>query len=303
MDVISCTSLGSSTGLAADGPEWKCQADLPSSVRLGRVHVSCEGWDRPGTRGADPDLIVKGSCALEYRLLYNVDPLDTSARTARKRGSSAHEPGGGSGPFGDVLLWAGAAMALYFILKGFGVFGQGAAHGGAAGARAGAGRGGHGGGGGGGGGWWPGGGGGGGAGGSHPPPPYTKSDSGQQQQQQGQGTSSASINAGLRPGFWTGLGAGVAGMAARNFFAGGGGGGGRDDNYGFRARNHRGAGGMAGWGGYEDDRDARFGAAAGPGPGTRARAQARSWGRDDDFGSGGSEPMRSSTGFGGTSIR
>jgi hypothetical protein len=26
----------------------KCEADLPESLRLGRVQVSCEGWTGPG---------------------------------------------------------------------------------------------------------------------------------------------------------------------------------------------------------------------------------------------------------------
>ncbi|GAB1526945.1 hypothetical protein RhiTH_010119 [Rhizoctonia solani] len=35
--------------------DWKCEADLPSSLRFGKLHVSCEGWDRPG----DPH-VLKG---------------------------------------------------------------------------------------------------------------------------------------------------------------------------------------------------------------------------------------------------
>lgn len=35
--VVACQSLG-------DG-QWKCEADLPYSVRMGKVEVSCEGWD------------------------------------------------------------------------------------------------------------------------------------------------------------------------------------------------------------------------------------------------------------------
>ena len=35
--------------------DWKCEADLPESLRFGRVEVSCEGWDGPG----DP-YVLKG---------------------------------------------------------------------------------------------------------------------------------------------------------------------------------------------------------------------------------------------------
>ncbi|PPQ67518.1 hypothetical protein CVT25_006059 [Psilocybe cyanescens] len=41
-----------------------CEADLPDSLRFGRVQVSCEGWSKPG----DP-YVLKGSCSLEYRLV------------------------------------------------------------------------------------------------------------------------------------------------------------------------------------------------------------------------------------------
>ncbi|KAK9893849.1 DUF1183-domain-containing protein [Cystobasidium minutum MCA 4210] len=50
-DVVQCTAVG------RNGPdtEWKCQAELPSSIRFGRVQVSCEGYDSP-----DDPFILKG---------------------------------------------------------------------------------------------------------------------------------------------------------------------------------------------------------------------------------------------------
>ncbi|KAJ7455392.1 DUF1183-domain-containing protein [Mycena galericulata] len=59
-EVVRCQSLGGS-GTEID---WKCEADLPESLRFGRVQVSCEGWSRAG----DP-YVLKGSCSLEYRLV------------------------------------------------------------------------------------------------------------------------------------------------------------------------------------------------------------------------------------------
>jgi len=72
-DVVRCTNTGGS-GVEVD---WKvsarkgirldvadricviaplqCEADLPNSLRMGRVEVSCEGWSRPG----DP-YVLKG---------------------------------------------------------------------------------------------------------------------------------------------------------------------------------------------------------------------------------------------------
>ena len=54
-DVVRCTNSGGS-GTDVD---WKCEADLPESLRLGRVEVSCEGWDGPG----DP-YVLKGEHTL-----------------------------------------------------------------------------------------------------------------------------------------------------------------------------------------------------------------------------------------------
>lgn len=59
-EVVRCTNIGGS-GVDVD---WKCEADLPSSLRFGKVGVSCEGWSGPG----DP-YVMKGSCSLEYSLV------------------------------------------------------------------------------------------------------------------------------------------------------------------------------------------------------------------------------------------
>jgi len=58
-EVVRCRNIGGS-GINVD---WKCEADLPSSLRFGKVEVSCEGWNGPG----DP-YVMKGSCSLEYHL-------------------------------------------------------------------------------------------------------------------------------------------------------------------------------------------------------------------------------------------
>lgn len=61
----------------------KCEADLPDSLRFGRVEVSCEGWSGPGDpyvlKGLFRRLNVHlchdtyswypGSCGLQYRLV------------------------------------------------------------------------------------------------------------------------------------------------------------------------------------------------------------------------------------------
>ncbi|KAF8149887.1 hypothetical protein B0H34DRAFT_678835 [Crassisporium funariophilum] len=59
-EAVRCVNLGGGVGTDVD---WKCEADLPDSLRFGKVEVSCEGWSKPG----DP-YVLKGSCSLEYRL-------------------------------------------------------------------------------------------------------------------------------------------------------------------------------------------------------------------------------------------
>lgn len=59
---IQCTN----TGFDGKDYNWKCDASLPKSLRLGDVRVSCEGYDYPD----DPYILV-GSCGLKYTLEYN----------------------------------------------------------------------------------------------------------------------------------------------------------------------------------------------------------------------------------------
>jgi len=60
-EVIQCTNMGS------DGTDyqWKCDTDLPDDYRLGRISVSCEGYNNP----QDPYILI-GSCGVEYELDY-----------------------------------------------------------------------------------------------------------------------------------------------------------------------------------------------------------------------------------------
>jgi hypothetical protein len=45
--------------------QWKCEAELDNSVRLGKVEVTCEGFRHSGD-----NLVLIGSCGLEYELNY-----------------------------------------------------------------------------------------------------------------------------------------------------------------------------------------------------------------------------------------
>jgi len=68
-DVIRCVNVGGE----GTNVDWKCETDLPESLRLGRVQMSCEGWSGPGD-----SYVLKESCSLEYRLQEVPNVLKTS---------------------------------------------------------------------------------------------------------------------------------------------------------------------------------------------------------------------------------
>ncbi|EIW68679.1 hypothetical protein TREMEDRAFT_31622 [Tremella mesenterica DSM 1558] len=46
-EVVQCINVGEDGG---GGIQWKCETDLPSAFRLGKVQVSCEGYSHPGDK-------------------------------------------------------------------------------------------------------------------------------------------------------------------------------------------------------------------------------------------------------------
>ncbi|KAJ7903428.1 hypothetical protein B0H14DRAFT_3122780 [Mycena olivaceomarginata] len=103
-EVVRCESLGGS-GTEID---WKCEADLPSSLRFGRVEVGCEGWSRPGDR-----YVLKGSCALEYRLVQVPGSLQ-NGDSDNLVGQKSFDPAS----LVFTFIWLGfLAVILYSFLK------------------------------------------------------------------------------------------------------------------------------------------------------------------------------------------
>ncbi|PFH53035.1 hypothetical protein AMATHDRAFT_138919 [Amanita thiersii Skay4041] len=101
-EVVYCRKLPGGSGTDID---WKCEADLPDSLRFGKIQVSCEGWSGPG----DP-YVVKGSCSLDYRLVQIPGAL---------RNDNVLRSGWGfndliSGFF--VVLWG---LVLFYIIYSF----------------------------------------------------------------------------------------------------------------------------------------------------------------------------------------
>ncbi|KAF6757303.1 hypothetical protein DFP72DRAFT_892292 [Ephemerocybe angulata] len=179
-EAVRCVNTGGS-GTDID---WKCEADLPEALRFGKVEVNCEGWSRPG----DP-YVLKGSCALEYRLVQVPDALRKGRTDSPIYGSSESTP---SYDLSTIIFWLAWFGILAFILSRFlESFWHrdtpGTARGPNTGPTPGPG------GGGGGRGWFPG----------SPPPPYSKNPPQGAQPQAGWQN--------WRPGFWTG--AAVAGLA------------------------------------------------------------------------------------------
>jgi hypothetical protein len=62
VDVMRCRNAGSEYG--AEDISWTCKASLPPEFKLGSTDVICEGYD-----SADDPYVLKGSCAVEYRLI------------------------------------------------------------------------------------------------------------------------------------------------------------------------------------------------------------------------------------------
>ncbi|KAG9011090.1 hypothetical protein FRB94_009233 [Tulasnella sp. JGI-2019a] len=177
---VQCFNVGGS----GTDVSWKCEADLPSALRFGRVDVSCEGWLSSGD-----SYVLKGSCGLEYRLVE----IPGHLKNSHVQPPTSWTPEGWS--YLDIaysVLWfAVLGVLLYSFLAP--CFRGRQRVGGAT---------------------RPGGGGGTGGGynnygnpGSRyqpPPPPYTKDEP----------TSSSNntgATGGFNPGFWTGLGLGGAG--------------------------------------------------------------------------------------------
>ncbi|PSR94279.1 hypothetical protein BD289DRAFT_343587, partial [Coniella lustricola] len=61
IDLMRCENKGA--GYDTEDIQWSCTAQLPPELKLGSTDVICEGYDGP-----DDPYILKGSCAVEYRL-------------------------------------------------------------------------------------------------------------------------------------------------------------------------------------------------------------------------------------------
>ena len=98
---VRCVNSGSSYD--ASSIEWTCTASLPPEVKLGSTDVVCEGYDNP-----DDDYVLKGSCALEYRLLLTDIGVEKFGKQSNTRWFGDDDGGngeGGNGFLAPALFW------------------------------------------------------------------------------------------------------------------------------------------------------------------------------------------------------
>lgn len=69
------TAMCRNIGFDGRDVAWKCEADLPIEYSLGKVTVTCEGYEYP-----QDSYVLKDSCALEYNLEYSGQQRDSRSR-------------------------------------------------------------------------------------------------------------------------------------------------------------------------------------------------------------------------------
>ncbi|TVY85716.1 Store-operated calcium entry-associated regulatory factor, partial [Lachnellula willkommii] len=84
IEIMRCTNAGADYN--TEDIQWSCSASVPADFKLGATDVICEGYSSP-----DDDYVLKGSCGVEYRLLY------TEAGEEKYGGGTGGWFGGGGG--------------------------------------------------------------------------------------------------------------------------------------------------------------------------------------------------------------
>lgn len=262
IDVLRCENKG--TGYDSEDVQWSCTASLPPELKLGSTDVICEGYSSP-----DDPYVLKGSCAVEYRMALT--------REGEEKWPDLGGGGGGYGSDGGAGLVGWVFWVIFFSVLAFIVYNAfiNARGGDRDGPRPRRNNG---------GGYWGGGGGGGGDdfGNDDPPPPYPGTNNSGKPRRSGGSSTQRGNNAqqGWRPDWWSAAGGAAAGAAA-------GYGAGR------MGRNNNTRGNGAGYGG------GNYGSTWGSGGG----GPSRSGSSGSSSGSGVSSSRHESTGFGSTSRR
>jgi len=107
-DVIQCVV----TGRDGKDPQWKCDSTLPTNVELGKVEISCEGYDYP-----DDPYILHGSCGLEYALRYTAGDGQAYSTYHSSYESSPSYSGGGSSWFSELVAFSLFVGIFYLVFR------------------------------------------------------------------------------------------------------------------------------------------------------------------------------------------
>jgi len=91
--------------MGSDGQSinWKCLAELDSSVKFGTINVNCEGFLSP-----EDEYVLAGSCGLEYELDFTAKGKHDNYQAT---GSDTESGGGGAFVFFVII----ALVAAYII--------------------------------------------------------------------------------------------------------------------------------------------------------------------------------------------
>jgi len=106
---VQCRNVGSD---GFGNVQWKCEADLDSSVRFGETVVSCEGYSHP-----DDPYILKGSCGLEYTLDYTEQGRQNREQhyghSSTPYSTYSHTDSHSGVKWGTVIMWVVIGLIAY----------------------------------------------------------------------------------------------------------------------------------------------------------------------------------------------
>lgn len=93
-------------GFDGQDVQWECKAEMPSNYKLGKVQVSCEGYDYP-----EDDYILAGSCGLEY----TIDELNPSKSSSYFHDNSYYSSDKStSGSYMPIIIMLGVMFLIYW---------------------------------------------------------------------------------------------------------------------------------------------------------------------------------------------
>jgi hypothetical protein len=109
VETIRCRNQGSS--YSESDVQWTCTAELPPEFKLGSTEVLCEGYESP-----EDNYILKGSCGVEYRLLFTEAGEKKYREWLRDRKLKEPESGQANDSAGAIIFMVLFIGTLLWIL-------------------------------------------------------------------------------------------------------------------------------------------------------------------------------------------